>query len=398
MARIWVLTSGRTGDDKQSLRLATALGVPFEEKKIVFTERAATWRLMLGPSLDTIDPARSSPLEAPWPEMVISTGWRQVPVVRWVKSRAGARTRLVQMNRPPGPRHFDLVLSPPQYQVPARPNIVRLDWPLQLPPDAESLAQAEVQWRDRLSALPHPWTVLLLGGDSYPFRLDREAAERLVDGALDRVREAKGSLLISTSRRTPESAVDLLRARTKDGDVPHHFYAWQPDAADNPYVAYLAGGDEFVITPDSISMLVEVARLGRPLAIAPHGRYRSIGKDLRSGAKRVLHGSPDRPRGRFGEALSDLASLLGLKFGRDLASVSEKLIERGWAAPFPGFGGRPGECLPGRRLRPARRASPRSPRALARAPLRPSVRSCDARGLACRRGRGTSSARCASPG
>ncbi len=346
MARVWVLTSGRTGDDKQSLRLAEALGEPFEEKKIVFNERAATWRLMLGPGLDTVDRARSSALEAPWPDMVISTGWRQVPVVRWVRWKSGGRTRLVQMNRPPGPRHFDLVLSPPQYEVPARPNIVRLDWPLQPPPEAETLARAAREWAARLRALPRPWTVLLLGGSSHPFQLGPDDARSLFEGALERASEAGGSLLISTSRRTPAPALDVLKRASAEAGDRVFLYTWSADATENPYLAFLAGGDEFVVTPDSISMLVEVARLGRPLAIAPHTRVRSLGKDLRAAAKRLLHGSPETPRTGLGESVSDLASALGLKFGRDLASVSRKMIERGWAADFPDFGGRPGEVLP----------------------------------------------------
>ena len=346
MARVWVLTSGRTGDDKQSLRLATALGEPFEEKKIVFNERAATWRLMLGPGLDTVDLERSSPLEAPWPDMVISTGWRQVPVVRWVHWKSGGRTRLVQMNRPPGPRHFDLVLSPPQYEVPARPNIVRLDWPLQPPPDAEALARAASDWEARLASLPRPWTVLLLGGSSHPFELGPEDARTLFEGALERASDAGGSLLISTSRRTPQPALDVLRRASEQAGDRVFLYKWSAEATENPYLAFLAGGDEFVVTPDSISMLVEVARLGRPLAIAPHTRVRSFEKDLRAAAKRLLHGSPETPRTGLGESISDLASALGLKFGRDLASVSRKMIEQGWAADFPAFGGRPGEVLP----------------------------------------------------
>ena len=349
MARVWVLTSGRTGDDKQSLRLATALGEPFEEKKIVFNERAATWRLVLGPGIETVDLGRSSSLEAPWPDMVISTGWRQVPVVRWVKWRSGGRTRLVQMNRPPGPRHFDLVLSPPQYEVPARPNIVRLEWPLQPPPEANTLARAEGEWATRLSTLPKPWTVLLLGGSSYPFRLGPDDARSLFEEAHARAREAGGSLLISTSRRTPAPALEVLTRASEDAGGPDggvFLYAWQPDATDNPYLALLSGGDEFVVTPDSISMLVEVARLGRPLAIAPHSRVHSFGKDLRASAKRLFHGHPERPRAGIGESISDLASALGLKFGRDLASVSRKMIERGWAADFPAFGGRRGEVVP----------------------------------------------------
>lgn len=346
MARVWVLTSGRTGDDKQSLRLATALGEPFEEKKIVFNERAATWRLMLGPGLYAVDLARSSALEAPWPDMVISTGWRQVPVVRWVRRQSGGRTRLVQMNRPPGPRHFDLVLSPPQYEVPARPNIVRLDWPLQPPPEPETLARAAAEWEPRLRALPRPWTVLLLGGSSHPFQLGPDDARTLFDGALARVSNAGGSLLISTSRRTPAPALDALRQACADAGERVFLYTWSAEATENPYLAFLAGGHEFVVTPDSISMLVEVARLGRPLAIAPHTRVRSLDKDLRAAAKRLLHGSPEKPRTGLGESISDLASALGLKFGRDLASVSRKMIERGWAADFPAFGGREGEALP----------------------------------------------------
>ena len=56
------------------------------------------------------------------------------------------------------------------------------------------------------------------------------------------------------------------------------FFAWpaeteQDDArgsqADNPYRALLGTANGFVVTGDSISMLVEVAALGKPLAIFP---------------------------------------------------------------------------------------------------------------------------------
>jgi len=346
MSRVWVLTSGRTGDDKQSLRLAEALGLPFEEKKIVFNDRARSWRLMLSPSLDSIDQAASSPLDAPWPDMIISSGWRQVPIVRFLKDQNGGRTRLVQMNRPPGPKHFDLVLSPPQFEVPERPNIVRLDWPLQLPPAPEHLVEAATEWKTKLDAYPHPWTVLLLGGNSYPFRIDEAAAKSLFEGARARAEAAGGSLLISTSRRTPNEVVEVFRTASRETTAPVLLYSWTEGSTENPYLAFLAGGDEFVITPDSISMLVEVARLGLPVAIAPHSQYRSLAKSARITAKRWLHGHPNHLRTGLGESVSNIASLLGLKYGRDLASVSRKMIDEGWAADFPEFGGRPGERLP----------------------------------------------------
>ena len=341
MARVWVLTSGRTGDDKQSLRLAAALGVPFEEKQIAFDPRAPAWRVMLGASLRSIDASRSSPLDAPWPDLVISTGWRQVPVVRWIKAQSCGRTRLVQLNRPPGPKHFDLILSPPQFSVPLRDNVMRLEWPLQLPPSHELLEQARAAWSDRLDRLPRPWTVVLLGGASHPFDLDRRAAEQLFGGVLDRSRTGGGSLLISTSRRTPASALEVARRAAASAGERAFLYEWRPDAPDNPYIAFLAGGDEFVITPDSVSMLVEVARLGRPIAIAPHARAHSPSKSARAISKRLLHGPMDRPQSRIRALSSDLASFLGLKYVRDLGGVSRRMVEGGWAADFPDFAGGP---------------------------------------------------------
>lgn len=346
MTRVWVLTSGRAGDDKQSLRVAAALGIPFEEKKIVFNDRARAWRLMLGPSLTSVDRSRSTPFGDAWPDLVISTGWRQVPVVRWIKQQSGGRTRLVQMNRPPGPRHFDLVLAPPQYNVPIRENVFRLDWPLQLPPSPDTLERASGEWKARLDPYPHPWTVVLLGGESHPFSLDRDSAMRLFDAALERARAAEGSLLISTSRRTPKPALDAIREAVQIAGDPTFLYEWQPDATDNPYAAFLAGGDEFVITPDSISMLVEVARLGRPIAIAPHIRSDSIVKNLRNSMKAMFHGQLDRPKSAMAEFMSDVASLLGLKYVRALESVSQRMIEWGYAADFPEFAGGRGEPLP----------------------------------------------------
>ena len=45
-------------------------------------------------------------------------------------------------------------------------------------------------------------------------------------------------------------------------------YRWDPaTTGENPYLGLLAHADRFVVTGDSISMMVEVASLGKPLAI-----------------------------------------------------------------------------------------------------------------------------------
>ena len=46
--------------------------------------------------------ARSKTLRPPWPDVVISTGWRTVPITRWIAEQSGGRTRTVQMGRKGG--------------------------------------------------------------------------------------------------------------------------------------------------------------------------------------------------------------------------------------------------------------------------------------------------------
>ena len=66
--------------------------------------------------------------------------------------------------------------------------------------------------------------------------------------------------------------VEALAQNLPEGAVLHR---WSPDtSADNPYLGLLAHADRLVVTGDSISMMVEVASLRRPLAIfeLPIGR------------------------------------------------------------------------------------------------------------------------------
>jgi hypothetical protein len=75
-----------------------------------------------------------------------------------------------------------------------------------------------------------------------------------------------GSAYFTTSRRTPAAIVEAL-ARELPRGTP--LFRFAPDAGDNPYRALLGLADAFLVTGDSISMMVEVARLRRPLAILP---------------------------------------------------------------------------------------------------------------------------------
>src|SRR5690606_12502925 len=120
-------------------------------------------------------------------------------------------------------------------------------------------------WRERLAPLPRPLLALLIGGPTKAVRFDPDVARAIAKRAADDAAQAGGSLYVSTSRRTPEALADAV-AEALPPATP--LYRWGPDDPDNPYLPLLGLADRFAVTADSATMMVEVARLGRPLAIA----------------------------------------------------------------------------------------------------------------------------------
>jgi mitochondrial fission protein ELM1 len=261
---VWALLGHRAGDNLQVETLARALGWPYESKVLGWKKRLAGWTPCYGrmaPSLSPLTDDTRALVAPPWPDLVLSIGWRSAPVARWIGQQGGAR--LVHIGRPRAPLSgFDLVLTTPQYRLPETANVIQLDGPMTRL-SAEVLAGAAARWRDRLAHLPRPWIAVLIGGDAPPLRLTSEAAAELGEKANALAQRRGGSLLAATGPRTGHAAAEAFRARVS---VPMHSYLWGQDG-ENPYIGYLALADDIVVTGDSISMLHEASLTGRPVHI-----------------------------------------------------------------------------------------------------------------------------------
>lgn len=260
--RIWLVLGDKPGDNAQVEIIAEALGLPFEIRRVLPKQRYVLGKPPFKASLYHLDLERSDELNPPWPDLILTIGRRPAMAALWIQQQAAGQSRIVLLGRPKRwIERFSLIIVPAQYRLPVSDTVLRLNLPL-MRGNTDAIAQAAAAWRARLSDLPRPLTAVLVGGQTKPFRFDAEAARELL-AATGSV-AAAGTLYITTSRRTPPDVVDSLRqALPANGRL----YCWSADAGDNPYLALLGLADRFIVTGDSMSMLVEVARLGKPLAI-----------------------------------------------------------------------------------------------------------------------------------
>lgn len=282
---VWVLFGKGTGGNGQMQSLAEALGWPTEIKRLRHNWLNRLPNLLLGATSITVDKKKSSPLAPPWPDVVIAASRRAAPVALWIRKQSGGRTKLVHLLHVQAPlRWFDLVVTMPQYRLPEAENVLHVTGVLNRI-DPAMIEQASAAWRPRLEHLPRPWTAVLVGGNSSSYLLDRDTATELARKAAEQVRERGGSLLVTTSPRTPPEAAEALAAAI---DVPSYIYVWKPDdAANNPYKGFLALADDFVVTVDSASLLVEASATGRDVAVYEWPR-RGGSKDGPQGLENIV--------------------------------------------------------------------------------------------------------------
>lgn len=286
--KIWVLLSQHAGDNAQLIAMADALGWPYECKRVTLPPRAYLLDAVLGNTL----PRRPIPgLQAPWPDLVLSAGRRSAQVAQWIKHRSKGATRLVHVGRAQLPLwRFDLVLSTPQYGLALADNVVDLPAPYMNP---RTLDQAHVeQWRQRFASLPRPWIAVLVGASAAPYCMDADAEVRLGREANAAVKAMGGSILLSTSPRSSATTTDALLSVI---DVPCWSYRFG-ETQDNPYPAFLALADGFIVSGDSLSMLTEACMTGRPVAVFPLPIRRNRKARLRHAVEQRL-GVIDRTTG-----------------------------------------------------------------------------------------------------
>jgi mitochondrial fission protein ELM1 len=323
MPVVWLIDAYRAGERAQLRALVEALGWPLEIKSLSYRKYEFLTNVFRGSDLRGIHTDQSSPLQAPWPELLISSGLRNEPVCRWIRDQAAGKTKIVHVGKTwADPSCFDLVVTTPQYHVPLRDNVLQNSLTLHQVSE-QRLQQEGARWRTQFEHLPAPHTALCVGGDSGPFTFGPKAAARLAQQANELVQRQGGSLLVSTSSRTSPAAAQALEHCL---EAPHYFYRWRPGDDANPYFGILGLADQFIVTADSISMLSEACASGRPVFMFDLGSGRHAMQTGSTGA------DSDNDFRLGGLMYRGLMRWGWQPLSRDISLVHENLVESGRAA------------------------------------------------------------------
>lgn len=260
----------RRGSVGQAKGIAMALEgkIDIVEKQLIYTPKSWIPNWIKGRSLIGVDLKKSDNLDAPYPDIILSTSRRTVATARYLRKKSGNKSKIVQLMYPSGGvgiKDMELVIVPshdrptkhifPQaLVVTGAPNRIFTD----------KLHEIYSQWESEFSNLPKPWTAIIIGGaiKGEPWPLDN--VEELADRLKHIHEKIGGSFFITTSWRTGKEAENILMQKLQN--IPMYTYIWG-ETKENPIMGFYACADRIVVTADSVSMCSEACGTGKPVLL-----------------------------------------------------------------------------------------------------------------------------------
>jgi mitochondrial fission protein ELM1 len=341
---IWILLTHAPGDNDQCLALAEALDRPAAIKRLDWplntpAEDRAMVRHLLADTDEGRQRRREIGLHAPWPRLVICNGRRSDKVGFWIKRQSGGRTKVVVIGRARQPvASYDLLVAPPQFFMPERANVISLPLPLARRRAANDDHTPDGAGRSNIVPVPKPWFTILLGGETKQFAASEDVLADVARRAQMAADRHGGSVVISTSRRTPPSTLAAVEAVL---DQPY-VYRWSGASTDeNPYEILLHQSAALFVTADSASMILDGAGSGTPTYVIEFPEQLDLRRRLRRslfgyirGAFEGLHKWGLRRVGdRLDRAQEWLHAHGMLRYPRDLRRIHTSVYKLGLARP-----------------------------------------------------------------
>jgi len=257
---LWAITDGNAGNERQALALACALGQGTPQSLRLQPRMPWRWfapRLLpaaiqgYGPGLEQLT------WLPPW--LAIGCGRQAAGALRLLGQRG---THTVQILDPRmASTHWDMVIVPEHDRLRGE-NVLTLSGSLH-PVNDEWLNLSRTTF-PQLGHLPSPRVVVLMGGPTrhVPWKAN-ELVEQL-EPLIAHIHTQGGSVLATTSRRTPKALSHTLRRLL--ADIPGVFWSNDNDGP-NPYAGLLGWADRIICTADSVNLLSEACATYVPVGV-----------------------------------------------------------------------------------------------------------------------------------
>lgn len=253
-----VLSDGRRGIENQALGLA-------ESCAALRPLTVQTYHVAHHPALAALPPKaqlRLAKFDLPKCDIAIGCGRQAIAALLDIKRKRPAVMTVYVQDPRMDPLAFDLVIVPEHDAIRGGNVQVMIGSPNRV--TREKIIGETLHFAAGLEALPMPRTAMMIGGSSKTHKLDKASHDAHI-AAAKALSESGQSLLISTSRRTPDFAILGWKRFASD-----HDHVWLHDGeGPNPYFAFLGGADMILVTEDSTNMLTEACAAGKPVFRLP---------------------------------------------------------------------------------------------------------------------------------
>jgi hypothetical protein len=233
---------------------------------------------------------------------------------------------------------YDLLVAPPHFSLPERDNVMRLRLPLTR---RRSLATGAAVHGATIP-VPKPWFTILVGGTVKQFTASKQVLTEAARRAQLAAHRHGGSVVISTSRRTPPA---LLAAVESVLDRPY-IYRWSTNGkTTNPYETLLRESAALFVTADSASMILDCCASGTPTYVIEYPERLDFGPRMRRAMFRHLRAMIDLFHDwgleKAGDCLDRAQEWLHarriLRYPRDLRQIHASVYGMGLAHPLSEF-------------------------------------------------------------
>ena len=284
-------------------------------------------------------------LDGPWPELLIVAGRRVAPVARWVRERSRGRTLVVALGAKAATPadQVDLAVTQRGATLFPHPHRFQVDRPL-IPVERPPVPP---KWRERVSAIPGPRLVFVIGSGTQRLGLDRAGAESLGKVVAESARSLGASILISASRHVDPAVFEgCLRGVGKAAFV--HQATRDQRREEQAWPALVDAADLFIMAGLGEATLTEITSTGRPVFLSPQqSGVKGLWPRLRD---RIVHAVVARAQARPVNDRGTPRPQEGLEL------ICARLVAGGWVRPR-----RDVEALRGRLVRNGRARLLRAP-------------------------------------